>query len=73
MTTKISPSPFNFDYYDNEIKFESVNNQLNAKYKEVAEHSYDVNEMESFFENKEDIIPLNLANVCQLDSFCDKD
>ena len=33
---KVSPSPFNCDYYDNEIKFESINNQLNAEYKEVA-------------------------------------
>lgn len=68
--SKISASPFNYDYYDNEIKFESLNNQLNAKYKEVAEHSYEVNELESFFDNKVDSIPLNLSEVCQLDSFC---
>lgn len=70
---KVSPSPFNCDYYDNEIKFESINNQLNAEYKEVAEHSYETNELESFFDNKVDAIPLNLSQVCHLDSFCEKD
>ena len=69
---KISPSPFNYDYYDNEIKFNSLNNQLNAKYKDVAEHVYETNELETFFGNKEDMIPLNLATVCELDSSCNK-
>lgn len=67
-----SPSPFNLDYYDNDVKFNSLNNQLNAKYKEVAEHSFETNELETFFNNKEDVIPHNLSQVCQLDSFCDK-
>lgn len=66
------PNPFSD--YDEIVKegFDSLNNQLNAKYREVAETKYTTTEQESFFLNKFDSFDKNIATVCDKDATCDR-
>lgn len=65
---KVNPFTWGYDEYD---RFESIQNQFNATYKDVPNNVFDKTEREVFFSEVNSLATPNIAEVCDMDSICD--